>query len=90
MEKLGIAICKQKKLILMIAILLLIPAAIGMFTTRVNYDILVYLPDNIETIEGESILSDEFGMGGFSMVILENMNTPVNIPKRKAQTPSSG
>lgn len=73
MDKLGMAICKHKKLILIIAILLLIPAAIGMITTRVNYDILVYLPDNIETIEGESILSEEFGMGGFSMVILENM-----------------
>lgn len=75
MDKLGMAICKHKKLILIIAILLLIPAAIGMATTKVNYDILVYLPDNIETIEGENILSDEFGMGGFSMVILENMKT---------------
>lgn len=73
MEKLGMAICKHKRLILIIAILLLIPAAIGMHATRVNYDILVYLPKDIETIQGEKILSDEFGMGGFSMIIVENM-----------------
>ena len=73
MEKLGMAICKNRILILIIAIILLLPALLGILATRVNYDILVYLPDNIETIKGENILSDEFQMGGFSMIILENM-----------------
>ena len=75
MEKLGMAICKYRRIILIIAILLLIPSAIGMFATKVNYDILVYLPKDIETIEGENILSEEFGMGGFSMIVLENMKS---------------
>jgi hypothetical protein len=43
--------------------------------TRINYDILVYLPDDIETIQGENILSEDFNMGSFSMVVLENMKT---------------
>ena len=51
MLKFAEKICKHKKLILIIALLLLIPAAIGMKSTRINYDILVYLPDNIETIQ---------------------------------------
>ena len=75
MEKLGMAICKHRKLILIIAFALLIPSVLGMLATRVNYDILVYLPSDIETIQGENILSDEFGMGGFSTIILENMKT---------------
>ena len=55
--------------------LLLIPSIIGYKATRVNYDILVYLPDNIETIKGENILADDFDMGAFSVVILENMQS---------------
>ena len=46
-----------------------------MFATRVNYDILVYLPKDIETIQGEKILSKEFEMGGFSMIVVENMKS---------------
>ncbi len=75
MLKFGKTICKHKKLILIIALLLLIPSIIGMKATRINYDILVYLPDNIETIKGENILSDKFNMGSFSVIILENMKT---------------
>lgn len=73
MQKFGEFICKHRKAILIIAILLIIPSIIGMKATRINYDILVYLPEDIETIKGEKILSDEFNMGAFSMVILENM-----------------
>ncbi len=73
MQKFGEFICKHRKLILIIAVLLIIPAIIGMKATRINYDILVYLPEDIETIKGEKILSDEFNMGAFSMVILEDM-----------------
>ena len=69
----GNAVCKHRKIILIIALILLIPAILGMKATRINYDILVYLPENIETVQGEKILSEDFDMGGFSVVILENM-----------------
>ena len=75
MEKFGQFICKHKEAILIISLLLLIPSIIGYKATRVNYDILVYLPDNIETIKGENILADDFDMGAFSVVILENMQS---------------
>lgn len=75
MEKFGQFICKHKVAILIIFLLLLIPSIIGYKATRVNYDILVYLPDNIETIKGENILADDFDMGAFSVVILENMQS---------------
>lgn len=75
MLKFGNFVCKHKKAIIIIAILLLIPSIIGMKATRVNYDILVYLPDDIETLKGENILADDFNMGSFSMVILEDMPT---------------
>lgn len=75
MQKFGEFICKHRKAILIIALLLIIPSVIGMKLTRINYDILVYLPDDIETIKGENILSDEFNMGSFSIVILEDMKS---------------
>ena len=68
-------ICKNKTLILIIAILLLIPSFLGMKATRVNYDILVYLPENIETMEGQNILQNNFNMGSYSIVLLDNMKT---------------
>lgn len=75
MQKFGEFICKHRKVVLIIALLLLIPSIIGMKATRINYDILVYLPEDIETIKGENILSKDFNMGAFSVVILENMKT---------------
>ena len=74
MHKIAEKICKHRKLILIIALLLLIPSIIGMKATRINYDILVYLPEDIETIKGEDILSEDFNMGGFSVVLLEDMS----------------
>ena len=68
-------ICKNKTLILIIAILLLIPSFLGMKATRVNYDILVYLPENIETMQGQNILQNNFNMGSYSIVLLDNMKT---------------
>lgn len=68
-------ICKNKTLILVIAILLLIPSFLGMKATRVNYDILVYLPENIETMQGQNILQNNFNMGSYSIVLLDNMKT---------------
>ena len=71
MHKVAKFICKYSKVILVIALLLLIPSLIGMKATRVNYDILVYLPDDIETIQGENVLTEDFNMGGFSIIIIE-------------------
>lgn len=75
MQKFGQFICKHRKFILILTLVLLIPSIIGMKATRINYDILVYLPDDIETIKGENILSEDFNMGAFSMIILDNMDT---------------
>ena len=75
MKHFGQFIVKYRKIILIIGLLLLIPAVIGYIKTKVNYDILVYLPDDIETIQGENILQDDFGMGSYSVVVLENMKS---------------
>lgn len=75
MKRFGQFVCKYRRIILVLALLLLIPSFIGMKATKINYDILVYLPEDIETIRGENILSDDFNMGAFSVVILENMQT---------------
>ena len=73
MKKLADFICKQKWLIVIVSLLLLIPSVVGYFKTKVNYDILVYLPSDIETLKGEHILTDDFHMGAFSITIVENM-----------------
>lgn len=73
MLKFGEFITKHKKIIVLIAFLLLIPSAFGFLATKVNYDILVYLPSDIETIQGEDILSEDFNMGGFSVVLVDGM-----------------
>ena len=75
MHKFGQFICKYRKIILVIALLLLIPSVLGMKATKINYDILVYLPEDVETIQGENILSEDFNMGAFSIVILDDMKT---------------
>ena len=73
MVKTGKWIAKHRKLILLIGILLLVPSVWGIANTRINYDILSYLPDSLETVEGQDIMVDEFGMGAFSMVVVEDM-----------------
>lgn len=75
MQKFGEFICKHKRIILIIALILLIPSIIGMKATKINYDILMYLPDDIETVQGESILAQDFNMGAFSMITVDNMKT---------------
>ena len=74
MIKFGKWIAKHKVIIVIISLLLLIPSFLGMAATRVNYDILSYLPDSLETVEGQDIMVDEFGMGAFSMVVIEDMD----------------
>ena len=73
MINIGKWITKHNNIILVIAFILLIPAGIGYVSTRVNYDVLSYLPESLETIKGQDILVDEFGMGAFSMVVVEDM-----------------
>ena len=66
-------IAKHKKLILLISVLLLIPSAFGYVSTRVNYDLLSYLPTSLDTVKGQNIMVDDFGMGAFSMIVVEDM-----------------
>ena len=73
MDKLSKAIVKLKFPIFIISLLLLIPSFFGYVGTRVNYDILTYLPEDIETMQGQDILVDQFGTGAFSMFIVEGM-----------------
>lgn len=73
MHKLAQMIVKNKKVIILLSIILLIPSIIGMKATRVNYDILVYLPDTIKTVQGENTLTEDFQMGAYSIVVLDNM-----------------
>lgn len=73
MKKFGKAVVKGRFLIFIVGLLLLIPSAFGYLNTRVNYDILSYLPGEIETMKGQDILVDQFGTGAFSMVMLEGM-----------------
>ena len=73
MIKFSKAIVKHRSLILIIAAVLIIPSVIGMAGTRINYDMLSYLPDDIETIEGQDILLKDFGKGAFSFVIVDGM-----------------
>ncbi len=73
MVRFGNWIVRHRVLILIIGILLMIPSVIGMVTTRVNYDMLAYLPDDMDTVIGQDILLDDFGKGAFSMVMVEGM-----------------
>ena len=72
MKKISKFITNNSKLIVIISILLLIPALIGYVHTKINYDILVYLPEDIETIKGQNILTDDFKTGAFSFVFVDN------------------
>ena len=69
MLKFGEKIVKLRIPILILSILLLIPAALGYFNTHVNYDILYYLPDEIDTMQGQDILMDEFGKGAYALCL---------------------
>ena len=73
MKKFSEFICKNRVLVLIVSFALLILSFIGMKLTKINYDILVYLPDDIETIKGQNILTDEFNMGAYAMVITDNL-----------------
>ena len=71
--KLSKAVVKLRVPILILALVLMIPAVFGVMNTRINYDMLTYLPDSMDTVKGQNILLDEFGKGAFSFIILEDM-----------------
>lgn len=73
MIKFGKWIAKHKKLIVALSLILLIPSVIGISKTRINYDILSYLPNSLETVKGQDIMVDQFGAGAYSMIIVEDM-----------------
>lgn len=74
MKKITKWITEHSVVVVILSILLLVPAVLGYVNTKINYDILVYLPEDIETIQGQNILTEDFGIGAFSFVTLENMS----------------
>ena len=74
MKKFSDFICKNKNIVLIISFVLLALSFVGMKLTKINYDILVYLPSDIETIEGQDILTNEFNMGAYALVVAENVD----------------
>ena len=75
MKQFGQIIVKLRKWIILFSILLLIPSVYGFISTRINYDMLSYLPDEIDTIEGQNILLDEFGKGAYTCLVVEDMSS---------------
>ena len=71
----GSKVVKARYVILVIGLLLLVPSFFGMQATKINYDMLTYLPDSIETMKGQDMLLHDFGKGGFSIVVTETMKT---------------
>ena len=84
MKYFGKAVVRSRFLILIIAALLLVPSVIGYLNTRINYDVLTYLPKDIETMKGQDILLDEFGQGAISMMAVEGMDFK-DVSKLKAE-----
>ncbi len=84
MVKAGKWIARHRILILIIGILLLVPSVFGIAATKVNYELLSYLPEDLETVKGQDILVDEYGMGAFSMAMVEGM-APKDVQKLKTE-----
>ena len=73
MERFARWVVKRRKLVLLLAVLLLIPSVVGAVGTYVNYDILTYLPKELESVIGERYLEEDFNMASVSMITVENM-----------------
>ena len=67
------AVVKSRVVILIVALILMVPSVMGMLHTRINYDMLTYLPEDMDTVIGQNVLLDDFGKGAFSMLIAEDM-----------------
>ena len=70
MKKIKDFIINHSLMVVIISLILLIPATIGYYKTKINYNILVYLPEDIDTIKGQDILTNDFGIGAFSFVMV--------------------
>ncbi len=75
MKKIANNICKHKTLVLIITSILFLLSLIGTYLTKINYDILVYLPSDIETVKGQNILTEDFNMGSYAFVLTDNMSS---------------
>ncbi len=84
LDRFGNFVVRHKKLILLIAVILLVPSVIGMAMTRINYDMLDYLPDDIDTMRGQEILLQDFDKGAFSILVVEGMQ-PDDVSHLKKQ-----
>ena len=73
MDKFSRGIVKSRFVIFIISLVLLIPSFFGYISTRVNYDVLSYLPKDIETMVGQDVLMDDFGTGAFTMIVTEGL-----------------
>ena len=71
--RLSKAVVKHRVLILIVALLLLVPSVLGMANTRINYDMLDYLPEDMDTVVGQNELLADFGKGAFSLIVVEDM-----------------
>jgi len=86
MKKISSLIVKKRMMILIISLVLLIPSVLGYISTKINYDLLTYLPKEIDTMKGQDILKEDFGTGAFSMLVSENMKPKeVSALKEKIQ-----
>ena len=72
MDRFSTAVVKHRKIILIVCVLLLIPSVFGMLGTRINYDMLTYLPKNLDTVKGQDILMDDYGKGAFSIIVVQD------------------
>ena len=82
MLKFGKQIVRSRFVILIVALLLLIPSVIGFLNTRINYDILYYLPDDIETMQGQDVLLNDFGKGAYGIFVCDGLTTREQIEMR--------
>lgn len=73
--KIGHKIVKHRHIVLIVALILLIPAFMGYKSTKINYDMLTYLPEDMDTVKGQNMLMDDFNKGGFSIIVVENMKS---------------
>lgn len=74
MKKIREFIVNHSLLIVIVTLIGMVPMLIGYMNTRINYDILVYLPKDIDTMKGQDILSEDFGLGGYAFVMVDNMS----------------
>ncbi|MFR8517969.1 MAG: hypothetical protein ACLVC2_08865, partial [Emergencia timonensis] len=84
MDRFSAAVVKHRKIILIVCVLLLIPSVFGMLGTRINYDMLTYLPKNLDTVKGQDILMDDYGKGAFSIIVVQDQ-TPAETAAIKSK-----